>query len=276
VPQACVRTNTAGNCIGERTCMQGNDRFSDCNATAPQCLTDCSMQNPAGCMESYCAAATSGPTDCGACGTVCPGYMVQFTVVTCNTSQMCTFACSGENYDVDGNPANGCEVVAAPQGNHTDNPPASPPVLSTCDDGDLTALFSGHLPSDARVHEEPAIVGFDATTGSAPDWFYVTGQDTSVLGTCESDVVMQLTMTGSLFPSCYHLLVKAGTNTYTCQTNATGSCPAVTCPGTNIPAGICYNSGGQFPGGSIIQFEVSKTCGTNMSENASFTIYGHL
>jgi hypothetical protein len=125
----------------------------------------------------------------------------------------------------------------------------------------------------------PSIPGFDATTGSAPDFFYLAPYDTSVFGTCSADVVMQLVVHGSAFPSCYKLFIKAGTNSYTCQTNATGACPAVTCDtqneAVNMSAGIC-DVGGQFAGGATtVVFEVSKTCPAAMSENVTFTIYGH-
>jgi len=259
VPQPCIRTNTAGNCVGERTCMQPSDRFSDCNAVAPQCLTDCSTQDPAGCMETYCASATSAPTDCGMCGMVCPGYMQHADNVTCNTSQMCTFSCQGENYDVDGAPANGCEVSDSPQGNHTQSTPQDLGTLS-CQDASSNPNASGTIPSDARVHENAAVVGFDSASGSAPDWFKI---EASGGLTCNNDIVLTLTVTGSLSPACYKLTVVTDKNTYSAQTNAAGT------------AAISQTNG-QYSDNTVITLEVQKTCSTSVVEDVSYTVTGHL
>jgi hypothetical protein len=285
VPQPCIRTNTAGNCVGERTCMQPSDRFSDCNAVAPQCLTDCSTQDPAGCMETYCASATSAPTDCGMCGMVCPGYMQHADNVTCNTSQMCTFSCQGENYDVNGNEADGCEVAAAEQGDHTQSAAANKGHASACDDGNnMEFSFTGHMPSDKRVHEDPAIAGFDATTGAAPNWYYLVPDS----GLCSDDLVAQLCVQGSSAPSCYELTAISGVSSimYSCQVDASGCCPADpnpqgSCPGNGDPGqptfmGICKNQGNQWTSStSAVYFEVQKTCSTATIEDPSYTVYGH-
>src|SRR5262249_6083453 len=70
IPQPCLRINGAGMCLGERDCLPAAKRFDKCSAMAPQCKTDCSLQDPAGCTESYCPGATSDPANCGACGMV--------------------------------------------------------------------------------------------------------------------------------------------------------------------------------------------------------------
>jgi hypothetical protein len=288
VPQACTRTNTAGSCLGQRVCMSGNERFDSCNAESPQCKADCSDQDPAGCTESFCASATSTVTDCGTCGYDCPGddHMsgtVLHDNVTCTAAQTCTFSCEGENYDVDGTPADGCEVAASPQGNHVQSAAAAGGSAPECDNNSLAQIdITGHLPSDTRAHANPAIIGFDAATGSAPDWwtlFPLQGND------CDNDIVMQLTVTNSSSPACYKLtvitnLVAAG---YTCQTDASGTCPpdpnpSGSCTQTTTGAGICKNNGGQWSdsGNNTIYIEVSKTCSTNVCEDASYTVSGHL
>jgi hypothetical protein len=274
VPQPCIVTNGAGMCIGQRTCMSGNDRFSACDAAAPQCKTDCSQQDPAGCMESFCASATSGPTNCGTCGNVCPGYMKPNDNVTCNASQMCTFSCQGENYDVNNNPSDGCEAADAPQGNHTQNPPSNPQSaqnVSDCDDGMIDFTLTGRMLSDKRVHENPPIVGFDANSGSAPDWLYIYGVGHF---TCENDIVMQFSVQGSSSPSCYKMTVITDTHMYSCQANASGSCPSVGPAGTNW--GIYQNGGSQFSDNTIIEIEVQKTCSTAVTENVTYKVVGHL
>ena len=52
-PQACIRTNSVGMCVGQRTCLAGPERFTACNALAPACKQTCSTQNQAGCDEQY-------------------------------------------------------------------------------------------------------------------------------------------------------------------------------------------------------------------------------
>jgi hypothetical protein len=277
LPQACIRSNAAGSCTGQRQCLTSPKRFDKCDAMSPQCKTDCSVQDPAGCNETYCQSATGTAANCGACGKVCPGYQKANDNVTCTSSQTCTFSCQGENYDVNNNPADGCEVADSPQGNHTNSPPSSPPALSVCDGGVSSTILSGRLLSDKRVHEIPAVVGFDTTSGSAPDWTFVTAVDTSTFGTCANDMVMQLCVQGSSSPGCYKLTVLAQ-STYTCLTNASGCCPPDPSPDgtcTNNP-GICKNNGGNYPDGQHIAFEVSKTCNTNVTENVTYTVTGHL
>jgi hypothetical protein len=276
VPQACTRTNTAGNCTGERTCMSGSNRFSDCDATAPQCKTDCTIQDPAHCTEIYCAGATDTVTNCGGCGKVCPGYMQTADNVTCNGSMACTFSCQGESYDVNNSPADGCEVADAPQGNHTKSSAASEGSVSDCDSGGIDFSFNGQLPSDKQAHANPAVVGFDATSGSAPDWYGIVGVGHTF---CDNDLVAQLCVQGSSSPGCYKLTVM-GTNTYSCQPDASGCCPkdpnpGGSCSGAVANAGICQNNGGQFDDNTTVYFEVQKTCTTSVIENVTYTVDGH-
>jgi hypothetical protein len=211
-----------------------------------------------GCTSS-CSFDTS---HCLACSVVlCPGYGQPNDNVTCQNGQTCTFSCQGENYDIDDDPSNGCEVSDSPQGNHTISSPA--PVsgsFSACDDGTEHPLFSGALPSDTRAHQQPAIVGFDTSTGSAPDWLTIT----PTTGTfCYNDLVVTLTMTSSTNPSCYKLIVITDKFSYSCQTSSGGSCT------------INQDTGGQFSDGQSILFEVQKVCGTNTIENAAYTVSGH-
>jgi hypothetical protein len=280
IPQPCTRSNDAGSCDGRRACLTAPKRFDKCDAMSPQCKTDCSMQDPAMCTESYCAAATNGATNCGMLGNVCPGYQKANDNVTCPACQMCTFSCQGENYDVDGNPANGCEVPDAPTGNHIKSTALFEQQVDTCDNGNFMEFtISGHLPSDKRVHETPAVAGFDTTTGSAPDWYSIQSFDSSTFGTCQSDIVMQLCVQNSGSPGCYQLNVfpDSGSN-HGCHTNGTGCCPSDPTPDGSCSQtmGICQNNGGQFPSGATIYIEVQKTCSASVSENPTYTITGHL
>jgi len=175
--------------------------------------------------------------------------------------QTCTFSCQGENYDVDGNPGDGCEVADSPQGNHTGSTPASAGPFSDCDGGMSVTLFSGTLPSDQRVHENPAVVGFDPISGSAPDWVSIT-PTTSVF--CQSDIVATLNVMGSAFPGCYKLTVITDKVMYSCQTDVmSGSCT------------INHTGGGQFSDGTSVLFEISKTCSTAQTESVGYDVVGH-
>jgi hypothetical protein len=199
-------------------------------------------------------------TNCGACGNVCPGFMQPNDNVTCNVSEMCTFSCQGEHYDVNNDPSDGCEVADSPQGNHTQSTPASATgTFSECDTTSAT-LFSGTLPSDQRVHENPAVVGFDTASGSAPDWVSIT----PTTGTfCQNDIVATLNIMGSAFPTCYKLNVTTDKVMYSCQTDATGSCT------------INHDTGGQFSDGTSVLFEISKTCSTAQTESVGYDVVGH-
>jgi hypothetical protein len=182
-----------------------------------------------------------------------------------------TMSCEGENYDVNNDTTDGCEVADSPQGNHTVNTAANPGgTVSQCDDGTLAPLLSGTILSDARAHQEPAILGFDASTGSAPDWEALTTGSSAV---CSNDIVLSLSTTGEASAAsngCYKLTVMTDLgDTYSAQTDSSGSTP-------DAAAGsIDHDSGGQFSDGSVVKFEVQKTCGTSVREDVSWTISGH-
>ncbi len=258
VPQNCARANTAGTCLGQRSCLAAGKRFDKCDATAPACKADCSATDPAGCMETFCPSAVSTPTNCGTCGTVCPGYLKTADNVTCQNSATCTFSCQGENYDVDNDPSNGCEVADVPTGNHSKSSAADEGSVSDCDSN---FSFSGKIVSDARVHETPAIVGFDAASGSAPDWYTFKGVGHTF---CENNVVVSLQINGSANPTCYKFTIITDKNTYTCQTNAAGTC------------GFNASDSGQFSDDTQLYAEIQKTCGTTVRESVTYTVSGHL
>ena len=123
-------------------------------------------------------------------------------------------------------------------------------------------LFSGTVPSDHRVHANPAITGFDSISGSAPDWVSITPTTSAF---CNNDIVATLNVMGSAFPTCYKLTVIAnqGAITYSCQTDGSGSCT------------ISHNSGGQFNDGTSVVFEVSKTCAVTQFESVAYDVVGH-
>jgi hypothetical protein len=113
----------------------------------------------------------------------------------------------------------GCEAADSAQGNHTESTAADEGEVSECD---TPFEIDGTLLSDNRVHQDPAVVGFDPTTGSAPDWMSVVGQGNDF---CENDLVLNLQVFGSQQPSCYSLHVITDKEMYTVQTDGTGLAP---------------------------------------------------
>jgi hypothetical protein len=205
-----------------------------------------------------CVDVTSDAAHCGACSNpACPGFGAAGDVVACAQSA-CSFACSGESYDVNGVKSDGCEVADQPTANHSQSQ-AVPVGSYSCDDVVSQQHITGWIPSDARPHVSPAIDGFDAASGSAPDWFAI--QATS--GFCINDLALELAVAGSANPSCYHLRAITSVSTYECQTGPAGTCSFV--------EGVS-----SYGDNTTIYVEVSKTCPTSAGENPSYAITGHL
>ena len=74
--------------------------------------------------------------------------------------------CPSTSYDVDGDPANGCEVVDPGPGNHTQGT-ATDLGSRSCEDTASDPAIVGRLLSDAAVHNPP-LAGFDAVVGRPP------------------------------------------------------------------------------------------------------------
>jgi hypothetical protein len=216
--------------------------------------TPCWFWTPGRGWSYYLANLSSDANNCGACGNVCPG--TQTSNDNLCTNGACSFSCQGENYDVDGDPANGCEVTAWPQGNHSKDATLSGGWVSICNG---TFNFSGQMPSDARLHWNPSVAGFDTASGTAPAWYSVGAQGSPF---CQDDLFATLQLQGSMFPSCYKLTAITDKNTYLCQTDATGSCT------------LNYLSA--FDDNTTIYFEVQKTCSTASNDDASYTLSGTL
>src|SRR5207253_1137173 len=117
-------------------------------------------------------STTSDPTNCGGCGGVCPGYGVGTDDAYCSNSQ-CGITCRGENYDVDNNAANGCEIADGGGPGHSI---ATATYLGSkqCTDSTSATTAGGIVPSDSRVHNPP-VESFNGTVGAAPDYFSVVG-----------------------------------------------------------------------------------------------------
>jgi hypothetical protein len=169
-----------------------------------------------------------------------------------------SMVCEGENFDVNGNIADGCEQRQSPQGNHTVSTAAPEGSFSDCD---TPFSYGGDLFSDDRLHQDPAVVGFDPSTGSAPAWTSFVGVGHTF---CENDLVLTLQMSGSANPSCYKFTVISDEEMYSVGTDPEGT------------ASIDQDDGGQFSDDSTIRVDVQKTCSTSVTEAATYTISGHL
>jgi hypothetical protein len=207
--------------------------------------------------DAACTGNGTTPDNCGPCGVVCPGYGETTAEVGCTTPN-CTFACKGEAYDCNGDPDDGCEVADTFQGTHTQ---ATALYLGSfgCGDSESAQNISGLLPGDARTHD-PAISGFDAAKGDAPDWFRIHGAGGAL---CQDDINLTLQVTGSATPGCFRLRAITNVSTYTCQTSGSGSC--------NFSPGMS-----SYGDGTDIYLVVDKTCSSVAAERVSYTITGHL
>jgi hypothetical protein len=210
----------------------------------------------------------------GPCKTAsdCPGAGKPNSSVAC-TSGKCTFECNGENYDVNGDPTDGCEVpdicpsvggtAKCPVDNHT-SALATAVGSFSCTDPDSAQNLDGLVPSDARDHA-PAIDGFDATCGAAPDYFSIVGSG----GVCQNDANLTLQMgTTAAQKGCYelHLLTDKNNGGQSCTTDLTGNCSIT-------------NGSGSYSDGStlVVWVKKSDSCTAALfKDDAPFHISGHL
>lgn len=200
--------------------------------------------------------------NCGACGNVCPGLDASFANATCTEeagTPQCAFSCQGEHYDVNQDASDGCEKVDAPIQNHATTTATNLGSVSCHDDSSAQNL-SGIMPSDDRVHENPGVIGFNPATGAAPDYWTIVGSG----GTCDDDLNLTLTVTGSSKATCYMLNATASSGeNYNCAITTGTSCSI-------------SNGSGSYSDGDTIDWWVSRTCSAATPESVSYTITGHL
>lgn len=256
-PIPCSRNSADGTCTGERSCDAQTERFSLCSADTPVCKASCDDADPAGCMLQACGTAADTAEHCGMCDNACPGVGTQNASPSCDAG-MCSFSCAGESYDVDNNTSNGCEATDAPTGNHTSG---SATNLGTfpCTDGSSNRNIAGSMHSDQRMHVPP-IAGFDAATGSAPDHYTLFADG----GICQNEVVLTLSVSGTGNLACYRLTVITNNDTYTCATNASGSC------------NINEDGTGAYSDNTDIDLVVERTCAASSPGSVTYTVTGHL
>jgi hypothetical protein len=167
---------------------------------------------------------------------------------------MCTFSCVGERYDVDGNMANGCEVLDTPQFNHLQSSAISVGSLSCFDTNEFN--LSGRVLSDTRFHE-PAIAGFVPATGAAPDWFRIFGEGGTF---CINDLDVTFTTSGGTTAACTRLTVITTEETRSCTLTGNDSCSF-----TNV----------DYDNDSNIFFKVENVCPASGGQ-VTYTIRGNM
>ena len=208
-----------------------------------------------GCSANTCTVQADGPhTVTGTDGTVAG------TAGLDGDQSALTMTCRGQNYDVDGNPNNGCEQLE--NGQNTTSGTADNLGSVSCFDGNgHTVHTTGMLLSDDRVHADPAVAGFDGSVGSAPEWYAISASGGTF---CEDDLALTLTVSGSAAPTCYQFTAITDTGTYTAQV-ASGGTATIT------------DGSGAYTDGSTIDLEVRRTCSAASPGDAiGYTVDGHL
>jgi hypothetical protein len=178
------------------------------------------------------------------------------------TNKTCVITCDANDYDVDGDPSNGCEVPD-PTNDHTVGT-AVDLGSAGCNDGSSAQNILGIMASDHATHN-PQAANFDTTTGAAPDYFQIKGTG----GLCTDDANFELQMESPVqHKDCYelHLLTDKNNGGQTCTTDLTGHCSIT-------------NGASSYSDGSELQIWVVKaaTCTADkFPDDAPFNITGHL
>jgi hypothetical protein len=245
-------TGNCGSC--GQVCIAGNGTTSCLAGTCtPICNTgwdDCLGPNQ-GCQTNV----SNDVANCGGCGSLCPGTGQTTGDAFC-VSSSCGFTCRSENYDVDNNPADGCEVPDSPTGNHIIAFATSQGSRNCIDSN--TFSFGGKLVNDTRTHD-PLVNGFDVSSGSAPDYLSLSATG----GLCINDLSVQFQTSGGSASVCYKLTVNTNSGAFLCTTSGSGSC-------------MISQGSGAYANGTTIFFKVERTCPSTPQQNVNYIISGHL
>jgi hypothetical protein len=227
-----------------------------CNGNCATNQGDCNADK----LTDGCETSVTTADHCGGCTHVCPGYGQATADATCvdPSTSLCGLTCKGENYDVDNNPVNGCERFDGTPPGHTQGTAQSLPSQD-CFDTSLGS-FSQVIMSDARVHTNPTVTGFNAATGAAPDWWSVFANGGFA---CTNDFSVTLSTGGGGTSPCYTLTVITNLVTQSCL--ATGS------SGCNVSHGS-----GAYGSSTVIFFKVEKTCSSATWEAVNYSVQFHL
>jgi hypothetical protein len=255
-PQPCTRTSSAGSCTGGRDCDSNTGRFTACGASTPMARASCSDPLPDGCTVTTAPSALTGPGNCGACGNKCPGYGQPGVAVACTnpTTKACSFACSGDNYDVDNDISDGCEEADDVPPGHTMGT-AGMLTSQDCSDSSMGS-FTGSIDSDSRTHNPP-VMGFNATTGSAPDYWAVQATGGTF---CTNNYSVTISTSGGGSTTCYRFRII--TDKLTDTANLSG----------NDSATLADSASGRYSSGSTIYFVMEKTCSLPTQEAVFYSV----
>ena len=188
--------------------------------------------------------------------TQCPGQGAPY--INAGTPPTCQVLCVGDHYDVDNNASNGCEVPYTSQAGHDQTTAAQRPQLG-CATQDT---IQGSIPSDSRIHGNPAVPGFNASTGAAPQWWSTVADPNAIA--CSNSLYIAFQMILSSHPSCYQLTIKTDKSPANNPVipDATGAATLIF-SGLPTPA---------YSNGSTIYFEIQKVCTSSIRENVGYTI----
>jgi hypothetical protein len=259
--QPCSKTNASGTCVGHRTCAGGT--YGPCDALDPMPLAACGDPQPAGCTLMPSVAALSTASDCGMCGHACPGVSAATAEAACvdPTNGTCGISCRGDNWDVDGDPTDGCEVAESDPNDHLQSMPTKFPDTD-CNDGTSQNSFSGHLLSDLRAHANPTVAGYDPVAGAAPHYFAVFSSGGTF---CQDDYSLTFTTTGGADVPCYKATIITDKIVNTVYITGAGS-------------GTVTGGAGSYTDNSTIVFAIEKSCSSGSVGDAdvAFTVSYHL
>jgi hypothetical protein len=198
---------------------------------------------------------------CGsACPCTCPGQGLTTTDVVCGQDMgpTCQLTCRGENYDVDGDPKNGCEMAHAvtPGHNQVDSDDRG---HKSCFDTSTDAFFT-FLLSDSRVHQNPLVGSFNVQVGSAPDFYRVEADGGAF---CVNDYDVTFSTSGGGTDKCYQCTII--TDKMTQSVMATGS------------ELVKMSSGsGSYSNNSVVYFKIEKICSLPRQEAVKYQVIYHL
>lgn len=238
---------------GTVACTASNCAVGSCDPTFGNCDGD---------VTNGCESLTTFDVyHCGSCA-ACPGLGLLTDDVTCSNST-CVYTCRGEQYDVNNNGADGCEVKDIGPG-HLKRNASGDRGSKDCDDGNSADALVGTIASDSRTHAVPAVSNFNAATGAAPDWWTVKANGSSGFFSCINDYAITFTTSGGGNTACYtftYFIAGVAIDGVTLSGNGTKS---------------FSHGSGAYNDGDIFDFLVEKTCPVSVQENVAYTIGYHL
>lgn len=168
------------------------------------------------------------------------------------TQALTDITCSGENYDVNGDPSDGCERLHSGS-NHSNTTAISLGSLS-CSDS-LRMGLSNQIFSDSRTHS-PMPTGFSGVVGSAPDYYSVRATGGQF---CLNDGAFEFKTSGGGTTDCYRFTVTTDRTSVSVLLNGQGS--------------GSFRKGSTFYGNnSTVYIKIEKTCSLPTQEAVTYSV----